>query len=293
MNPSLRLESIVILFVPLWFFNQVCEVSVAGESNTVGISPVTSDSSRRWLNVVIDLNGIVCACVPTWKAKGFRNTNYRLHSAKFPIEVGTKLVWVRPGCSDFLSQLSSFATVTVWSSMMKATTAVICNYLFGPIKPIKPIRILGQEDCDRVPLRKDGNRIFYMKEEGTQKDIFLKSLSNHLFDSYDGQYTAENTLFIDDSPIKHMLNSKENVLLLPSWSHDGDGAEDDSVLLTDLLPYLLNLHRYPGGLAEFRSCHLDLGRPMFFDDRQKSSEYVKILQALSDWKARPLLRMRL
>ena len=61
-----------------------------------------------------------------------------------------------------------------------------------------------------------------MKEEGTQKDIFLKTLTTHLFDKYDGQYTRENTLIIDDSPIKHMLNLKENVLLLPSWSHSDD-----------------------------------------------------------------------
>ena len=290
---TVHVEPTVMSTVSLACSNQVCEASISGEENIGRIGPVPSDSSSRWLNVVIDLNGIVCACVPTWKGKGFRNTNFHVHSATLPTEVGKKLVWVRPSCSDFLSRLSSFATITVWSSMMKATAEEICDFLFGPIQPIRPIRILGQEDCDRVPLRKEGYRTLYMKEHGTQKDIFLKTLAKHLFDCYDGFYTADNTLIIDDSPIKHMLNSKENVLLLPSWSYGDVGAGNDSVLTDKLLPYLLDLHRHPGGLAEYRSCHLDLGRPMFYDDRQTCSEYVKIMKAISDWEARSLHRTRL
>ena len=88
------------------------------------------------------------------------------------MEVGKKFVWVRPSCSDFLSELSTFATITVWSSMLKLTTRDICSYPFGP-SLINPLRILGQEDCDRVLVRKVRNRMFYMKEVGTQKDIFM------------------------------------------------------------------------------------------------------------------------
>ena len=119
------------------------------------------------------------------------------------MEVGKKFVWVRPGCSDFLSELSMFATITVYSLMLKSTTRNICSFLFGP-SLVNPLRILGQEDCDRVPVHKVGNRMFYMKEGGTQKDIFLKTLSNHFFNSFDGRYTSATTLVIDDSPIKHM-----------------------------------------------------------------------------------------
>ena len=195
----------------------------------------------------------------------FRNTDFRVHSATMPTEVGKTFVWVQPGCSNFLSELSMFATITVWSSMLKSTTRDICSYLFGQ-SLVNPLRILGQEDCDRVPLHKVGNRMFYMKEVGTQKDIFLKTLSNHLFSSSDGRYTPANTLVIDDSPIKHMLNLSENVLLLPTWSYGGDGVVMDSVLMEELLPYLLNLHRSQEGLAEFRSFH-PLGRTMFYNDR--------------------------
>ena len=136
--------------------------------------------------------------------------------------------------------------------MLESITRDICSYLFGP-SLVNLHRILGQEDCDRVPLRKVGYKMFYMKEVGTQKDIFLKTLSNHLFNSSDSRYTPANTLVIDGSPIKHMLNLMENILLPPTLSYKGDGAVRDSVLM-ELLPYVLNLCRSQG-LVEYRSSH--------------------------------------
>ena len=241
---------------------------------------------------MLDLNGILCACEPAWKARGFRDTDFHVHSAMMPTEVGKKFVWVRPGCSDFLSELSMFATITVWSSMLKSITRDICSYLFGQ-SLVNPLRILGQKDCDRVPLRKVGNRMFYMKEVDTQKDIFLKTLSNHLFNSFDGRNTSANTLVINNSLVKHMLNLSENVLLLPTWSYGGDGAVTDSVLMEELLLYLLNLHRSQEGLAEFwsqeglaefRSSH-PLGWTMFYNDHQTCNQYSRIMKAIEDWES--------
>ena len=108
-----------------------------------------------------------------------------------------------------------------------------------------------------------------MKEVDTQKDIFLKTLSNHFFNSYDGHYTPANTLVIDDSPIKHMLNLSENIFFLFTWSYKGDGASRDSVLMEELLLYLLNLHQSQEGLPKYRSSH-SLGWTMFYNDRETS-----------------------
>ena len=167
--------------------------------------------------------------------------------------------------------------------MLKSTTRDICSYLFGP-SLVNPRRILGQEDYDRVPLRKVGNRMFYMKEVGTQKDIFLKTLSNHLFNSFDNRYTLANTLVVDDSPIKHMLNLSENVILLPTWSYGRDGPITESVLMEELLPYLLNLHRSQEGLVEYRSSH-PLGRTIFNNDRETCNQYSRIMKAIEDWES--------
>ena len=133
---------------------------------------------------------------------------------------------------------------------MESTTRDICSYLFGP-SLVNPCSSLGQEDYDKVSLRKDGNKMFYIKEVGIQKDIFLKTLSNHLFNSSNSSYTPPNTLIIDDNPIKHMLNLLENILLLSTWSYKGDGAGRDLVLMKELLPYFLNLHRSREGLAKY------------------------------------------
>ena len=169
--------------------------------------------------------------------------------------------------------------------MSKDSAQHICDYLFGLVHLSTPICVLGQKDCDRVPIRRDGTRTIFIKEEGTQKDIFLKTLSTHVFDKYDGQYTRETILIIDDSPIKHMFNLKEYVLLLPNWSHNDDHAARDRVLLEKVLPYLSGLHRSSGKLAEYRSCNPELGQPMFYDDSKASSKYVEIMKALSNWEA--------
>ena len=237
-----------------------------------------ADSSGRWLNVVLDLNGILCACERAWEAKGFRNYDFSKHSGTIPTKVGPKLVRVRPGCSEFLTKLSKFAYITIWSSMMACTTSQICKYLFQH-SPLHPFKILGQEDCDRIPVHKGDGRTSFMKELGTRKDIFLKTLSNHVFSGFGGHYTSVNTLVIDDSPIKHMLNMSENVLLLPGWSHEHVGAELDAFLVEELLPYLFDLHQFEGSLAEYRSSHPS-GREMFYNDRETCGQYVDILNAI-------------
>ncbi|KAG0574488.1 hypothetical protein KC19_VG265500, partial [Ceratodon purpureus] len=111
-------------------------------------------------------------CTPNWPGKSFVSHDLSIHSASKPAVVGPKLVCVRPNCADFLRRFS----------MKTSTTKMICDYLFGPICPVYPLRILGQEDCQRVPMGVDfRGRPVYMKEPGTQKDIFLKPMSDVSF----------------------------------------------------------------------------------------------------------------
>ena len=81
-----------------------------------------------------------------------------------------------------------------------------------------------------------------MKVKGMHKDIFLKMLSKGLFRRFNGKFTKDNTIIIDDSPVKHILNDSKNVLLLISWSHDGAGSLD-KFLMDTLLPCLQKLHK--------------------------------------------------
>ena len=76
-----------------------------------------------------------------------------------------------------------------------------------------------------------------MKVKGTHKDIFLKTLSKALFTKFNGKFTKKNTIIIDDSPVKHILNDSKNVLFLESWSSDG-ASQNDTFLMDTLLPWL-------------------------------------------------------
>ena len=77
----------------------------------------------RWLNVVLDLNGILCVCeeyrflskIQLW------NLESNLHSSSILVKIGPKAVYVRPLCSTFLRAVSDFADITIWSSMRKPT----------------------------------------------------------------------------------------------------------------------------------------------------------------------------
>ncbi|KAG0594345.1 hypothetical protein M758_UG069000 [Ceratodon purpureus] len=260
---------------------QVREASGCDVSSSEELSPVPTRPQSGWLNVVLDLNGILCSSTPNWPGKSFVSHDLSIHSASKPAAVGPKLVCVRPNCADFLRRLSAFATITVWSSMKTSTTKMICDYLFGPIRAVYPLRILGQEDCQRVPMGVDfRGRPVYMKEPGTQKDIFLKSMSDGLFRKFGGLYSKANTIFIDDSPIKHCQNNSYNVLLLSTWNNQNPDAADDRFLLSKLLPYLVDLHHFVETIARSRA-ERPIGKKMYYDDRSTCEQYAKINEAIS------------
>ena len=114
------------------------------------IFPSPSRAVSRWLNVVLDLNGILCVCeeyrylpkIHLW------NPESNPHSSFVPAKIGPKVVYVCPSCSRFLSALSDFADIIVWSSMREPTTRQICEYLFRGLA--MPLHILGQDSCDWI-----------------------------------------------------------------------------------------------------------------------------------------------
>ena len=69
----------------------------------------------------------------------------------------------------------------------------------------------------------------------------MKTLRKGLFSRFNGKFRENNTIIVDDSPVKHILNKPENVVLPVSWSHDG-GGQSDMFLIDTLLPWLHQLH---------------------------------------------------
>ena len=140
------------------------------------------------------------------------------HSSSAPTTIGPRAIYIRPSCSIFLSALSSFANIIVWSSMCKLTIQKICKYLFKELS--MPLHIVGQDSCDRINVIGWNNKVTTMKIKDMHKDIFLKTLSKGLFYKFNGKFTKDNTIIINNSPVKHILNDFKNVLLPISWSHD-------------------------------------------------------------------------
>ena len=76
-----------------------------------------------------------------------------------------------------------------------------------------PLHILEQDNCDWFNIIGRNNRITTMKVKSTHKDISLKTLNNDLFNRFNGKFTEDNRIIINDSSVKHIFNNLENVLL--------------------------------------------------------------------------------
>ena len=146
--------------------------------------------SFKWLNVVLDLSGILCV----YEEKRFLPSDQQYinckgpHSTTVPTIVGPKAVFVCPSCLRFLWELSKFAVISVWSTMKLNTVKQVCKYLFVDVSPL--VNILGQESCDRI-FQYDNEQIFVpLKVNGTTKDIFLKTLLKRVFPLFGDRYNS-------------------------------------------------------------------------------------------------------
>jgi hypothetical protein len=190
----------------------------------------------KWLNVVLNINGILCHCMEKKAANRmpFMNSVQQgIHSSMVPTIVGTKAVFTRPGLHEFLSAVSKFATkVIIWSSMKRSTVKEIVHYLFRGLP--QPFEVLGQDSCRKIEIYQGK----YLKVISGSKEIFLKNLSKALFIG-STQLDKGNTILIDDSPEKCVCNDRGNCLFLEIWNPLGVA---DDFLLRILGPWLLRLH---------------------------------------------------
>jgi hypothetical protein len=93
-----------------------------------------STGPPKWLNVVLDINIILCHCIEKKAANRmpFMNSVQQgIHSSTIPTIVGKEAVFTRRGLHEFLSAISKFAAkVIIWSSMKRSTVEEIVHYLF-------------------------------------------------------------------------------------------------------------------------------------------------------------------
>ena len=125
----------------------------------------------------------------------------------------------------------------------------VVDYLFPKGK--LPCLVLAQDSCTIVRCPDSSGRLTTFMVPGMQKGLFLKNLDT-LFRGYRRIFNLGNTIVVDDSPLKHIMNRPENVLLLNPWSNCGNGNRD-TFLLRTLLPCFQRLHLARNeGLKSFR-----------------------------------------
>ena len=86
----------------------------------------------------------------------------------------------------------------------------VVNYLFPKGK--LPSLMLAQDLYTTLRCQNSSGRLKTFMVLGTQKELFLKNLDT-LFCGYRGIFNSGNTIIVDDSPLKHIMNKPENVLL--------------------------------------------------------------------------------
>ena len=95
----------------------------------------------------------------------------------------------------------------------------------------------------------NGEELKYPKSD---KSIFLKTMSSHLFVGEASRYKESNTILIDDSPEKSILNNTGNAVFLKSWKHTAKNCSTDNYLETEVVPWLERLHKEgQGEVAQF------------------------------------------
>ena len=81
--------------------------------------------------------------------------------------------------------------------MHESTIQKIYEYMFKGLP--MPLHIIGQDSCNHINVMDRNNRMITMKIKGTYKGIFFKTLSEGLFNMFNGKFTKEDTIIVDNN----------------------------------------------------------------------------------------------
>ncbi|XP_042399731.1 uncharacterized protein LOC121989633 isoform X6 [Zingiber officinale] len=157
--------------------------------------------SRKKL-IVLDLNGLLADI-----NRGNARTAHK--------RVGGKSVFKRPFCDNFLKFCFERFNVGVWSSRGRNNMDPVVDYLMGDLKH-KLLFCWDQSKCTHT-----GRGTL----DNIHKPLFLKEL-NKLWNKDEpdlpwekGEYSASNTLLIDDSPYKAICNPPHTAIFPDPYRH--------------------------------------------------------------------------
>ncbi|ESQ30726.1 hypothetical protein EUTSA_v10012375mg [Eutrema salsugineum] len=164
--------------------------------------------SRKKL-LVLDLNGLLANIIDFKEAsdQGLKGTTLKCR----------KIMIRRPFCKDFLRFCFEKFEVGIWSSRKKANVEDICTHLLEDFKG-KLLFCWDMDKCTKTEASCLDNK---------NKKVVFKDLS---LIWKKGDYSKSNTVLLDDSPYKALLNPPHTAIFPSTYNH---GNENDTSLGDD------------------------------------------------------------
>ncbi|KAI4387829.1 hypothetical protein MLD38_000226 [Melastoma candidum] len=173
--------------------------------------PVQPVIRHRRKLLILDINGLLADIVsPPPK------------NHKADVNIARRAVFKRPFCLDFLKFCFEHFDVGIWSSRTRKNVQKVVDYLLGDLKD----RLLFCWDISHCTVTE------FKTLENKHKPIVFKDV-RRLWEKYDpdlpwekGYYDQSNTLLLDDSPYKALLNPPNTAVFPHSYcfKHNGDTA---------------------------------------------------------------------
>ncbi|XP_045793503.1 ubiquitin-like domain-containing CTD phosphatase 1 [Trifolium pratense] len=232
------------------------------EGNNLSIEISSIECLRRKKLLVLDLNGLLADIVFPPPC----------HSKPDTI-IERKAIFTRPFYQEFLKFCFEKFDVAVWSSRTKKNVDSIVDYLFGDMKQ-KLIFCWDMSHCTDTGFK---------TPENMYKPIVFKDLRKIWLNYYPnlpwerGYYNMSNTLLLDDSPYKALLNYEQNSIFPNTFSYLNQN--DNSLAVGG------NLRRYLDGLANAENMveyveHHPFGREHINEHSEYWNFYVHVVLIL-------------
>lgn len=206
------------------FLNQISDSWEIKETDIK--ETINEDVKSKKKLLIFDVNGLLADIVSP-----------RPQDVKADIYIPKRAVFKRPFLEDFLRFCFNRFKVAIWSSRTTMVLDPVVNFLFRDLKK----NLLFIWDASRCS--KTGSKTI----EDKHKPMVFKDLRklwkiNGPDDAWlKGNFDESNTLLLDDSPYKALLNPKHTAIFPPSYSYKNRNEDDSLGPNGDLRKYLQGL----------------------------------------------------
>ncbi|XP_004499470.1 uncharacterized FCP1 homology domain-containing protein C1271.03c-like [Cicer arietinum] len=235
------------------------------EKNSFCISSIkiSAGNLKKKKLLVLDINGLLVDIIsPPPK------------HVKADASISRKALFKRPFYVEFLNFCFENFEVAVWSSRLKKNVDSVIDYLMGDMKQ-KLLFCWDLSHCTETSFKTLENK---------HKPLVFKDLRK-IWDKYDpnlpwekGYYNESNTLLLDDSPYKALLNPPHNSIFPHTFSFEHQN--DNSLAVGG------DLRRYLDGLAKAENMvkyveEHPFGQECISETSEAWEFYLKVINSLS------------